>query len=420
VPTVNVMLYTTASLGGYGEALLSGSLVVYCTLRIINRFYRNDSNRLGWVSWLIWGGLSGLGMWANGLSLVFSAPAGLTLLFFILRNRAKVSLARWIRVVGAAVAGFLIGSAPWWIFAITQGFSQLVFELLGSAVAVEQTPWLVRTWDHLISFVLLGGSVMFGFRPPWDIQWLGLPLLPFILIFWVFALIVWFRRSSWLPQQRWGWMLLNGCMATLTAGFILTSFGVDPSGRYFLPFVLPFSLMAALAIMQLKVNFVWKAALVGLLLVYQGWGTLQCALLNPPGITTQFSAITQVDIRYQQSLIDFLKNQGETRGYSNYWVAYPTAFLSNEELIFLPRLPYHEDLRYTPRDDRYAPYQSLLASANRAAYITTRNAVLDQRLVEGFRKLGVTWQENQIGDYHIFFRLSRLVRPDELNLEPVP
>ena len=42
-------------------------------------------------------------------------------------------------------------------------------------------------------------------------------------------------------------------------------------------------------------------------------------------------------------LMDFLRAQGETCGYTNYWVEYPLAFASQDELIFTARLPYHAD-----------------------------------------------------------------------------
>lgn len=50
---------------------------------------------------------------------------------------------------------------------------------------------------------------------------------------------------------------------------------------------------------------------------------------NPPGITTQLDAVTWLDKQYDR-LIAFLQENGVTRGYSNYWVAYPLAFLSRK------------------------------------------------------------------------------------------
>ena len=103
-------------------------------------------------------------------------------------------------------------------------------------------------------------------------------------------------------------------------------------------------------------------------------------------------------------------------GFSNYWVSYPLAFLSNEELIFVPELPYHEDLRYTSRDNRYQPYIEKVNQSNRIAYITTKHPQLNARIRDGFRNAGVTWQEKQIGDYQVFYHLSSLVYPDDLDL----
>jgi 4-amino-4-deoxy-L-arabinose transferase-like glycosyltransferase len=418
VPTVNVSLYTTASLGGYGEALLLGNLILITALRIATYVRKEMTVRPSWGLWFVLGLLAGVGLWANGFTLVFSAPAGLSVLVLFWKNRVKFSPKVWGALFLSAVLGFLAGASPWWVFALSSGFNHLIGELAGGAVAVEQDPFLVRSWNHLVSFLLLGGTVVFGFRPPWEIRWLGLPLLPFSLIFWMLSLTVWFRESFRDKEQMWGRALVNGSLAVLSAGFIFTSFGVDPSGRYFLPFAMPLALAGADVFSRIRVKIPWQIAILGGLVLYQGWGTLDCALRNPPGLTTQFDAVTQVDTHYQSELIDFLRMKGETRGYTNYWVAYPTAFLSNEELIFLPMLPYHEDLRYTARDDRYPPYHQLVT--DRAAYITTRNPALDQKLVAEFRRAGVLWQENLIGDYHIFYGLSRFIRPEEMGLGKQP
>ena len=115
-------------------------------------------------------------------------------------------------------------------------------------------------------------------------------------------------------------------------------------------------------------------------------------------------------------MIEFLRLKGEKAGYSNYWVSYPLAFLSSEDLIYLPRLPYHEDLRYTNRDDRYAPYRDKVEQSERVAYISTNNPLLDDKLRSGFESLGVTWQEAVIGDYQVYYDLSMKVTPEQLGL----
>lgn len=92
------------------------------------------------------------------------------------------------------------------------------------------------------------------------------------------------------------------------------------------------------------------------------------------------------------------------------------AFLSHEDLLFAARLPYHLNFSYTTRYDRYAPYSQAVAESERVAYVTTRHPALDKRLRLGLQALGVSFEEAQIGDFHIFFALSRAVRPETLGL----
>jgi len=73
-------------------------------------------------------------------------------------------------------------------------------------------------------------------------------------------------------------------------------------------------------------------------------------------------------------------------------------------------------LRYTPRDDRYAPYDKLVEDSSSVVYVTTNHPVLDELLRERFSSRGVTFSEKQIGDYHVFYNLSRQVTPDELDI----
>jgi 4-amino-4-deoxy-L-arabinose transferase-like glycosyltransferase len=410
VPSVNVMLYTTASLGGYGEALLIGNLLLLCAFWLVRRAMPTQSRWLN-AALLGWGLLAGVGLWANGLTLVYSLPSGVYITWAAWQSGRGQRLARTLPVM--AVGG-LVGALPWWLYALTRGPAQLLLELFGSAVSVETTPWLVRVATHLVNFLLLGTSAIFSFRPPWGVTWLALPFLPFVLIFWMAVLVFFTRRLRRGEPLRAENALLAGVGGVLLIGFLFTSFGADPSGRYFLPLAVPLALAAAQLLKAVPHQHWLPAVLLALVAGYHMIGTLQCAYQFPPGLTTQFYEPTIIDHRADQALIDFLEQVGETRGYSNYWVAYPLAFHSHERLIFIPRLPYHLDLRYTARDDRYLPYRALVAQSERVAYITTRNPALDDHLRTQFRALGASWQEQQIADYRVYYQLSRIVRPADL------
>lgn len=435
IPTVNLTLYTTATLGGYGEMLLAGNLILLAALRIAKNIEADELNKRLWI-WLAFGFLIGLGGWVFGMTLVYSVPACLFLVWRGMGSRTRTAIAgrnssrqivRQIRmpsIVTLAIAGVAFGSAPWWIYARSSGLGELLKELGGGAIAgVEGLSWPWQVTQHLFNLLVFGGSVVFGLRPPWEIRWLVWPLSPIILAFWLGVMFV--ATSSFLrflftrqeAHNSKGLILLMGVVLTLVAGFLLTPFGADPSGRYFLPLGVVMALFAAQAVVLWRERWGrWSYGLVGLVLVFNLWGTAQTALDNPPGLTTQFDTQTRIDHRYDKALVEFLRLQGERRGYSNYWVSYPLAFQSGEDLIFVPRLPYHLDFRYTARDDRYKPYDQQVDTADRMAYITTRHPGLDKRLRIGFTSLGVAWEEATIGDYHIFYGLSRKVRPEELNL----
>jgi hypothetical protein len=429
-----------------------------------------------------------LGLWSFGFSLVYVLPAVGYLVWFRSASVKRARTHRSIESKGsifpallAALAGSVLGAIPWLIYAGRLGSSTLVGELAGGAIAgVEGLgifDWMLR---RMFNLLILGGTVVTGLRPPWEIRWLAIPLAPLVFSFWIVVLIIAIKitkreigshkvhpglaldessnaqpahsestvidvpgeerglsekaysarprlnRSRKIerdldqlsnPKEYTHSPLFAGVLLTLAAGFFLTPFGADPSGRYFLPFSVILAIFAAVIVWTWQRNVNHRAWLVVLpIILFNLWGVYQSATKFPPGLTTQFDKITQIDHRYDDELINFLRMNGEKQGFTNYWVAYPLAFLTDEELIYLPKLPYHQDFRYTPRDNRYEPYELSLQNNERAAYITTNNLALDEYLRHSFSVLDVAWEETLIGDYHIFYQLSRRVDPEEIGL----
>lgn len=442
VPTVSMSLYTTVSMGGYGEMLLIGNLILLLTIFIV-RGSTTQSMRKWYALWFGLGFLSGFGLWVFGLTLVYSLPALLYLAWLyykghFLRGRAARAAdqgrkprfqdmrgsERAISTWGILLVGLIAGALPWLYYAMQNNISTLVVELGGGAIAgVEGVGVFNQILHHALNFGLFGLTVILGLRPSWEVRWLALPLAPVVLSFWVLVAVYAVKkvRMDWkaMPDsQNYSFSpLLAGVVLTLVLGFIFSPFGADPSGRYFLPISVMMALFAAQAVGSWMGKW---GSVVGLaaifVLLFNLWGTFQTAHNTPPGLTTQIDAVTQIDHSYDQELIEFLRAKGEKAGYTNYWVAYPLAFLSGEDLIYLPRLPYHRDLRYTDRDDRYAPYREHLEQIEKVAYISTHNPLLDDRLRSGFESLGVSWQEHLIGDYRVYYDLSSKVTPEQLGL----
>jgi 4-amino-4-deoxy-L-arabinose transferase-like glycosyltransferase len=418
VPAVNVTLYTTVTLGGYGEALLISNAAFLCALELIHGAETPNPKKDLLLFGLL-GFLTGLGFWVLGLTLVSTVPAVLFAGQSLWKRRQTLP-GGWISPFLVFLAVLIAGAYPWWQSSLQTGLFTQLRELFGSAVSIEKDNWFIRSGKHLFYFVFLGLPAVFGMRPPWEMRWLALPLLPFILMAWGWffwkapALI---RKETQFARS--GWLMLASSAGLLAVGFIFTSFGLDPSGRYFLPLAVPLALLAAKVILSAPVPRYVRVVIPTIMLAFTAIGTIQSAL-TPPGITTQFDRVTWIDHRYDGELIQFLKDNGETRGYTNYWVAYPLAFESREEILFVPRLPYHADLRYTDRDDRIPAYTQAVEQSGQTAYITTFNPALDKALTAEFSRLGVTWQEKTIGDFHIFYRFSRPVRPLEIQTELTP
>jgi hypothetical protein len=357
--------------------------------------------------WVAWGFVAGLGFWAFGLTLVYLAPVALWLLW-------RLRIHPWREYLLAAL-GFALGSLPWWLGNLGRVDIALA-ELAGAAVKSTATAgsFIGNAGVRVFNLLVLGLPALFGLRFPWSFEGPSLWLAAPVLMLYLGALGYAVRRRDG-AAARSGCLLLWGVWATLCLGFVLTPFGGDPLGRYFLPLYLPLFIFAAEALVALRSHIGrWAWALLGVVLAFNLVGTTQAALTLPPGITTQFEDITQVDHRYATELISFLRQHGSTRGYANYWVTYPIAFLSREEIILVPHLPYKADLRYTSRDDRYTPYTQAVAQAAHVIYVTTNHPQLNALLREGFARVNVTFHEVQIGSYHVFFDLSRRVSPREI------
>ena len=417
IPTVLTTLYTTATLGGYGEVLLIGNILLLWTLRLVERIKTDAVSKTAsvWrngllgmpVEWFFFGLLAGVGFWGFGFLGIYFPPIAIAILYHYFKSRKIISV---ISLISFAFTGFVIGSFPWW--QATLFGAETISELGGSHLPEMTFGALSGPALRFVNLIILGFPVIIGMRPPWSVKWLALPLAPLAMIV-ILGAMVWAVKTS---RSDWRRALLLGVSFTLMIAFVVTQFGLDPSGRYFLPLATPLALFTADLLKRVKQEQRRAAlGLLGALLIFNLWGNVESAA-SPPFITTQFDSIAQVDQRTMPQLIQFLSEQGERRGYTNYWVEFPLAFLSREELIYESRLPYHEDFRHTPRDNRYAPYSKSVADAQRVAYITTKHPALNGHIRDGLDRLGVKFSEKQIGDYTIFYALSRKVEPQELGL----
>jgi hypothetical protein len=202
--------------------------------------------------------------------------------------------------------------------------------------------------------------------------------------------------------------------------FLLTPFGNDGSGRYLLPLYFFMAILVAELIRALKASTPWLATVSLLLMLTFNLATnLDAALSEPAGMTAQLDARLQFSNTSDADLIDFLLQNGEHHGYSNYWVAYKITFLSDEKIIIAPRLPYKADLSYSPGQDRYPAYSLYVdGSQDPPFYLTSNQPDLDHRLRRAFDEHQIQYREETVGPYRVFHSLSARVTPERLGVHP--
>jgi len=304
IPNVGMTLYTSVSMGGYGEMLLIGNLILLTTLRITRDMKYGGSNKTHFILWFVFGFLCGFGLWVFGLTLVYSIPAFMYLIWYWVRVRSKTQSKNppnlwwkyWRNKVNPGkgnvqeypasfleitLIGGVVGCMPWLAYAQRSGLSNLVSELSGSAIAgVESLSYLSQFTRHALNFSLFGTTAIMGLRPPWEIRWLAMPLAPFVLIFWVAVAIVAVKnvkRDLKVGPNNPEYshvLLLCGVILLVVIGFVATPFGADPSGRYFLPVGIVMAIFASQAVWVWKAkwgNYVWLS--VGVVLAFHLWGT---------------------------------------------------------------------------------------------------------------------------------------------------
>ncbi|MEP7285326.1 MAG: glycosyltransferase family 39 protein [Chloroflexota bacterium] len=391
LPSPLVALYTTISLGGYGETLLIGNLLLLTACEISLRERWNS-----WQHWLVLGGLVGLGWWTNNLIVVYIFPVAI----LMLRSWRHIV---WSRVGGAALA-FFVFSAPWWLYNFTHDWESIHF-LSGGFQPVGG-----GLEDRLLGFLLLGLPAVIGVRYSWAVNlWASLWVIPLIILY-VGLLVAASRRASLM----W-WMLVGIIMI-----FVGSSFGVDATGRYLLPMIIPLSILLAFGAQRLQAR--WMGAMLGLIMLLIGTNVIGTGLALrtiPPGLTPQFDPATDFTNDYDQQVIDFLHEHGGQYGYATYWASYRLAFLSHETIILSPQLPYKASLVYTSTE-RYPAYTDKVAQAKQHVFVTVNLPALDAIIAQKMTGAAITYTQQAIGPYTVFYDISKEVTPAELGLQDLP
>ena len=389
VPPVVGVLYTSISIGGYVETLIFGYALVWLTVAL----YEQPSRTWAWA---LIGFIGGLAWWTNALIVVFGLPCALALSWRLSRQPSLFPLFGW------AVLSFALGSLPFWVFNFTHANAALAAILPlppppeFARVGIQAT----RFSDRLLGLVVLGLPTSFGMRHPWASYYV-VPSLGFAV--WGMVCVGAYRvvRAPALPLLSR--FLVLGIPVTLLTVFLASSFGGDPTGRYFLPLLLSYSLFGAMALDALWLRRRWLG-IVGLVGIvgYMGLGMVDAILKEDVGITPQFDLVTHLPNTHDHELVTFLVEHDLRYGYTSYWLSFRLAYLSDERLQYSATLPNKADLSYNPTDNRYPAYVEAVNHAERVAIITTDRLPQLEPILQ-MQLDAYTYNIHEVGIFNVYY-----------------
>ena len=176
--------------------------------------------------------LGGLGFWNFWLTLPALGAAGL-----MLAARLKGRIFSW-RVWLPALAGFVAGSLPWWIWNARHDWASLTSAPASSGLRASAAS-LANLLMHRLPDLI--GTV--DFLPPGGARLAVHLLVIYLAVLPLAALVMERREPATAPMRRLAaGVLLYGFLFTLA--YTLSSFGALPTSRYLLPLVPTFAVWA--------------------------------------------------------------------------------------------------------------------------------------------------------------------------------
>jgi hypothetical protein len=114
--------------------------------------------------------------------------------------------------------------------------------------------------------------------------------------------------------------------------------------------------------------------------------------------------------------MDWLAEHDYSRGYAGYWTSFRLMFKSGETVIFDTAMP-HDARGYIEGANRYAPYQAIVADAERVVWITQNFPALDAAIVDRLTRAKIGFQVEEIGVYRVYYGFSVRITPAELGID---
>ncbi len=327
IPPIYVLSATARVWGALFDAMTLGNLIL---LLAIGEAYATSPPRRPWLRVFTIGLLGGFGFWLHGMTLIYLGTAAILL---FLRNKRVVFQPRLI----AAVAGFLIGAAPVFAYALKHEYTTFHY-LLGVGRADTDRQYLAVAYHFLRTDV----PMVSGVAMPWMSTpvWLQIPVVLTVGGA-MLALIVqrrrgilgWPRLSLRHGQPVDALLLFAGL---LSVAFVFSAFGqmavefpnTDTTGRYAAPLASVLPIILAAGITRLSARSRLLAVAVSLAFL----GSLTSAYIRSAPEDIWQSPYWRYLPASNTQLISTLNSMGVDAVWMNHWAGTPLMFDTQERI----------------------------------------------------------------------------------------
>jgi hypothetical protein len=353
--------------------------------------YGEDAKRTVMKSALL-GFVLGFGFW---LHILIASYIGVIVLFLFMKDKL-LFIKKWF---WGFVVGGIAGSFPLLAYNIKNGFATFrdvaqptdlphvlsnikmffihtVQFLLGSKVMLYgdnpncvEMPAVMTHAIGIISFGLVALVILMNIRKIWPVFHLSLKNADGTALLFVMAVaaIVVFARSS--RTNSW-------------------------AVRYVLPVMSVMPIFLACGLWKIrKISRIVFYSLIIFILFSQGWGNyLLAKAWKDPGVVSE-----QLDLPDTRPLRDFLKEQGITHCYANFWISMRMTYETKEEIICT--MPYNE--RYINYE---VPYINEVRKADNVAYIMHPKMGMAPAYFENaLTMINCSYKKQTVGPFTVFF-----------------
>ena len=413
IPPSFLAVWSVKARGGYAELLALGQLFLLLCQMIADRSSEWTDSKLGAPSsqlaagvepaaaptWLVLlaGLVGGLALWTHPLAVIYLA-AGAVYVAFSTRQGG------WCRTLGPASVGFAVGLLPAIAYNVAEGLPSLRFAATGGTGPGGA---LLNLWG----LARYGAPVLAGLaegtpsKALLDADWPRRPGSSFLamgVLLLLAAFVVWYHRRSLAaivrrdpcPGRRAAapFLLLLLLIPAFVAVSRFAELWAEP--RYALPAYGAVPLFTVLAWRLRERSRVLFAALVAGVLAVNA----ASLATGDPRLSLPVSAGASTEAN-RSELIDYLLARDLTRIYTDYWIAYPLAFESREQIL--------PAVRSGGFDRRHA-YAHEVSVAREPAFVFPTDAPGDLQFRRDLADLGGTADVAEVSVYRVYTNVRPL------------